>query len=146
MKILFFLLLLTGTAFDARTHLAQTKIEASPTAGKHTTVASKYGCLPAEIEPDTIIETRPLKSRLGVRLIKETAVQRLDKLNARCKAGKLFDGKGREIRFYQLEGCWGNPPPDHLKILERQRNELQALKKRFTVIEVTCNPSGMMPF
>jgi hypothetical protein len=145
-KIPFSILLLTLIAFEAQTHFAQTATKAMPKAKTPAIAASKYVCLPAEIEPDTIIETRRIKSRVGVRLIKETAVQRLTKLNARCRAGKLFDGKGREIRFYQLEGCWGNPPPDHLEIVARQERELQNLKKKFTVIEVTCNPTGVMPF
>jgi hypothetical protein len=71
---------------------------------------------------------------------------RLDKLDARCRAGKLVDGKNREIRFYQLQGCWGNPPPDYQEILIKQREELEELKRKYTVIEITCNPSGEMPF
>jgi hypothetical protein len=108
--------------------------------------ASKYGCLPPDIKPDTIVETKPIKSMVGIRYIKETVVQRLDKMKARCKAGKLVDPKGREIRFYQLQDCWGNPPADYLEIVERQQSELKELRKKFTVIEITCNPSGTMPF
>ena len=145
MKIPFFLLLLTWIAFGAQTDFAQTATKARP---KPRTLgpASKYGCLPAEIKSDTIVEARQIKTGAVAKFVKETAVQRLDKLKGRCKGAKLFDGKGREIRFYQLEGCWGNPPPDHLEILARQQRELHALKKKFTVIEVTCNPSGVMPF
>jgi hypothetical protein len=74
-----------------------------------------------------------------------TVKQRLVELKARCRRGKLVDRSGREIRFYRLAGCWGNPPPDYREILERQRRELERLKKRYTVIELTCNPDGIDP-
>jgi hypothetical protein len=77
---------------------------------------------------------------------RETIKQRLDKLDARCKSGKLVDGKNREIRFYQLQGCWGNPPPGYQEIMNRQREELEELKKKYNVVEITCNPSGEMPY
>ncbi len=83
---------------------------------------------------------------VGIRLVKETVIHRLDKIGARCKSGKLVDPKGKEIRFYRLQGCWGNPPADYLEILEQQKTELTQLKKKFTVIEITCSQSGLMPF
>jgi hypothetical protein len=36
----------------------------------------------------------------------------------------------------------GNPPADYQEILQRQREELEKLKKQYTVIEMTCNPEG----
>jgi hypothetical protein len=65
--------------------------------------------------------------------------QLLTKLRARCKQGKLVDGTGREIYFYRLAGCWGNPPEDYQEVLEKQRNEIVRLKKKYTVIEISCN-------
>ena len=117
-----------------------------PVVTKKGSGGAKYGCLPPDIKPDTVVETKPIKSMVGIRYIKETVIQRLDKMKARCRGGKLVDAKGREIRFYQLQDCWGNPPADYLEIVERQQNELKELRKKFTVIEITCNPSGMMPF
>jgi hypothetical protein len=89
---------------------------------------------------------RPMKFRRpGEQVKKITVEQKLKELGARCRRGKLVDARGREIRFYHLQGCWGNPPPDYLEILERQRKELETLKKSYTVIEMTCNTSGEMP-
>ena len=71
-----------------------------------------------------------------------TVAEKLKDLKARCRKHKLFDGKGREIRFYQLIGCWGNPPEDYQQQLARQATELTKLRKRYRVIDLTCNPSG----
>jgi len=54
----------------------------------------------------------------------------------------LVDAKGTEIRFYQLIGCWGNPPDDYQEQLARQTKELANLRKRYHVIEMTCDSSG----
>jgi hypothetical protein len=72
-----------------------------------------------------------------------TVGDKLAELKAHCKRGKLLDGTGREIRFFHLTGCWGNPPDNYQEILERQNKELIKLRKRYTVIEMTCNPSGV---
>jgi hypothetical protein len=106
----------------------------------------KYGCLPSGIKLDTIVSITRKPSESGDQIERETVKQRLDNLNSRCKAGKLVDGKNREIRFYELQGCWGNPPSNYEEILNNQRKELLELKKKYTVIELTCNPSGEMPF
>lgn len=68
--------------------------------------------------------------------------QKLKELKARCRKRKLVDARGREIRFYQLVGCWGNPPDDYQQQLERQAKELAKLRKRYRVIEMMCNSSG----
>jgi hypothetical protein len=73
-----------------------------------------------------------------------TVAQKLASLKARCKRGKLVDGAGKEIRFFHLKGCWGNPPEGYQEILDKQAGELATLKKRYTVIEMTCNPSGIL--
>ena len=62
---------------------------------------------------------------------------------ARCRKGKLVDGTGREIYFFRLDGCWWNPPSDYLEILQRQEERLAKLRKRYTVVEMTCNPDGL---
>lgn len=107
---------------------------------------TNYDCLPAEINLDTVVSVIRQTTDLRGKVKRETVKQRLVKLNAGCKAGKLIDGKNREIRFYQLQGCWGNPPPEYQEILSRQQTELRELKNKFTVIEITCNSSGEMPY
>lgn len=54
-----------------------------------------------------------------------TVEGRLLQLNARCEGDKLLEPGGKEIRFYHLTGCWGNPPSDAQEILDRQRTELE---------------------
>lgn len=73
---------------------------------------------------------------------KITVQDKLTALQARCRDGKLVDETGREIVFYRLIGCWGNPPADYQELLAKQRTDLAALRERFTVIEMTCNPTG----
>lgn len=103
-------------------------------------------CLPDGIKSEDVVSAPlglPGKRRMGMKTV--TVGDKLKQLGARCRRGKLVDAQGKEIRFYHLQGCWGNPPPDYLEILARQRRELETLKKRYTVIEMTCNPSGEMP-
>ncbi|HLM00894.1 MAG TPA: hypothetical protein VK400_07540 [Pyrinomonadaceae bacterium] len=106
-----------------------------------------YDCLPPDVKLDTIVSTKEIETASGNKIERESVKQRLDKMSAGCKAGKLIDGAtGREIRFYHLQGCWGNPPQDYLEILENQQKELDELKKKYAVVELTCNPSGGLPF
>jgi len=99
------------------------------------------GCLPSEIALEEIVfahlpkSTENKNKRITVR-------QTLTRLKASCKKGKLVDGSGREIRFYRLVGCWGNPPEDYQEQLAKQQQELDRLKKKYTVIEISCNQSG----
>lgn len=107
-------------------------------------MAQSYKCLPGDIRLDTVAKTDRVATRAGQEKIeKTTIVQTLKKLKASCSGAKLVDNKRREIRFYRLQGCWGNPPQDYLEIMDRQRRELIDLKKKFTVVEITCNPSGL---
>jgi hypothetical protein len=145
MKNYFYLpifVLLCGSQFAC----AQSKSGINEKASKPVIELSKYECLPEEIKPETVVSVIRKTSNLRGKVEFETVRQRLGKLNARCKAGKLVGGNNKEIRFYQLQGCWGNPPPDYTEILNRQRKELEELKKRYAVIEITCNSSGEMPF
>ncbi len=100
-------------------------------------------CLPEGIKPTEVVAIETLKSTESdtVTSRKITAQEKLDGLKARCKKGKLVDSRGREILFYSLIGCWGNPPADYPEILEHQQKELADLKKRFTVIEIPCGLS-----
>ena len=105
----------------------------------------RYGCLPPDVTLDTTVGARRVKLASSTRIVKETVRHRLDRIKARCKAGDLIDPKGQKIRFFRLEGCWGNPPADYLEILDRQKNELKVLKRNFRVIEIDCDSSGTMP-
>ena len=110
-------------------------------------------CLPKGITMETVVSAMrvrhagpPSKTIAGQEnnVRKITVRDKLIELKARCKRGKLVDAAGKEIVFYRLKGCWGNPPQDYLEILQRQSEELEKLRKKYTVIELTCNPSGQM--
>lgn len=96
-------------------------------------------CLPQGVNSDEVVNTEAARNGMAQRV---TVAERLAQLKARCKRGKLVDRRGRQIYFYRLEGCWGNPPANYQEILKQQEQELSRLKKRYTVIEMTCNPSG----
>ena len=95
-------------------------------------------CLPNGVSEDTAASVE----QRGKAASRTTVKERLKRLKARCRGRKLVDSKGRQIYFYRLTGCWGNAPADYQEILERQRKEIIELKKRYTVIEIPCNPSG----
>ena len=95
-------------------------------------------CLPAGIQSTDVVAVRVARGKA----VTVTVAEKLKELKARCRKHKLVDSQGREIRFYQLIGCWGNPPDDYQQQLERQATELAKLRKRYRVIEMTCDPSG----
>jgi hypothetical protein len=97
-------------------------------------------CLPPGIQVTDVVSSQAAKP--GGKVVTVTVAQKLNSLGARCRKGKLLDAKGTEIRFYQLVGCWGNPPDDYQEQLERQAKELAKLRKRYRVIEMTCDSSG----
>lgn len=100
-------------------------------------------CLPDGIKPTDVVSTVPIRTTGGGREIRTITVgQTLKQLKARCRRNNLVDGLGTKIRFYKLTGCWGTVMPDERETRERQKSELAALKKRYRVIELTCNPSG----
>lgn len=102
-------------------------------------------CLPAGLRLSDVVSTTNVKPGSRLEPKKITVGQKLIELKARCKNGKLMDGSDKEIRFYRLVGCWGNPPVDYQEILARQAAEIEKLKKRYIVVEMTCNPSGVQP-
>jgi hypothetical protein len=105
--------------------------------------AETVQCLPGYVKPTDVVSTRLAQTDGGTLVEKITVEQKLTELKASCKNGKLVDGAGTEIYFYKLTGCWGNPPRNYHEILERQQAELAILRKQYTVIEMTCNPSGL---
>jgi len=97
-------------------------------------------CMPTGIQATDVVSSQAAKP--GGKVVTVTVAQKLKALRARCRKGKLVDARGTEIRFYQLIGCWGNPPDDYQQQLERQAKELAKLRKRYRVIEMTCDASG----
>ena len=98
-------------------------------------------CLPLTVKRSEVVTLRTDTTTNTVG--KVTLEDKLTELKARCKNGKLVDASGKEIHFFRMTGCWGNPPPDYQEILEQQNKELEKLRKRYVVIEITCNPDGI---
>lgn len=100
-------------------------------------------CLPEDIKLKEIITAPQMKSAAKhtekPAEKKATVKDILVELKAHCDKGKLVDGAGREIRFYRLIGCWGNPPEDYQEQLEQQRKQLEQLKEKYTVVEISCS-------
>jgi len=95
-------------------------------------------CLPDGIDLNSVVvnEAQQVSTKPAGR--QTTVKQRLIQLKAHCRRGKLMDGKGRQIYLYELIGCWGNPPDDYLELLKHQEQEIERLKKRYTVIQIPC--------
>jgi hypothetical protein len=97
-------------------------------------------CLPKDIKPaDVVSATAAAPGRTAAKV---TVAQVLRKLRTHCRRGKLVDARGKEIYFYRMQGCWGNPPPDYQEVLAQQTKELEKLRQHYRVIEMTCNPTG----
>lgn len=114
-------------------------------AGASTVAQGKsrwQGCLPADVDAVEVISVEP--SSKGSAAKKVTVTTKLNQIGARCRARRLVDAKGKQIHFYRLIGCWGNPPENYQEILDNQQKELAQLRRRYRVIEITCNPDGLM--
>ena len=148
MKELFCFMLLFDFAVLPVPAFAQTSGEsATPKAfGRESATQSPLvRCLPAGIKLASVVEATSVGSAHGQSAgsHKITVEQRLNDLKATCNSeNKLVDGNGRQIIFYHLIGCWGYPPPNYRELLQKQRREIERLKQRNTVIEMTCNASG----
>src|SRR5207245_8650190 len=105
----------------------------TPRQAAKSLASTKFNCLPKDVHADEVVSYGP-KGRSNV-----TVEKKLTEMKARCRSGKLVDAKGREVRFFR-RSCWGNPPPDYLEIQKRENEELDKLKRRYTVVVFGCNP------
>src|SRR6185295_10451512 len=79
-------------------------------------VPDACACLPKDINRTDVVtvqQKRPGKPG-GTKV---TVEQKLKQIKAKCRKGKLVDSAGKPIYFYQLQGCWGNPPAGYQEIL-----------------------------
>lgn|ERR1035437_6460017 len=106
--------------------------------------AADLKCLPSGISEDAVVRYAAARSAKGENRTAITVRETLKNIHARCVRGKLVDDRRREIRFYSMQGCWGNPPADYQEILQQQRIEIEKLRMRYMVIEMTCE-SGVDP-
>ncbi|HSS19044.1 MAG TPA: hypothetical protein VLL54_03155 [Pyrinomonadaceae bacterium] len=98
-------------------------------------------CLPAEIDPGSPVVIPSEQSSKRRATNSPTVKSRLIQLKASCKKGKLF-ASGKPVYFYNLIGCWGNPPADYLDLLKQQSDEIRRLQKKYTVIQISCAASA----
>jgi hypothetical protein len=94
--------------------------------------SDSISCLPKDVTQETVVS--------GGEFAQKTVTVReaLGRMGARCEGGKLVDRTGREIYFFHLIGCWGNPPANYQKQLASQDREIESLKGRYTVLEIPC--------
>ena len=102
-------------------------------------------CLPESRQLTDVVSTDGIATKLeeADQIQQTTIIDKLKELKARCENNVLVDGSGKEIRFYRLTGCWGAAPANYEEILAQQRVEIEALQAQYTVITMTCNPSGI---
>jgi len=95
----------------------------SPAFLFYLSLATPHGlevCLPSDVKLTDTVSAQIISSGASGNVMKRVTVKdKLGALSARCRKGKLVDRRGRQIYFYRLTGCWGNPPADYLEILER---------------------------
>ena len=146
-RLILFLVVLT---FCGQIAVAQNKTKSKNKRKKSSVVkkvvADFSTCLPEGITSETVVSAEYLgfdSVKKTFRIASVNVREKLTKLGGRCAAGNLTDASGKEIKFYRLQGCWGNPPVDYQEILSNQAKKLADLRKRFTVVELTCNPSGI---
>lgn len=97
-----------------------------------------WPCLPKEVTEDTPVLAKESGQTAEKTQQPMTVGAALRKVGALCREGKLVDGSGKEIYFFHRIGCWGNPPDDYLERLARQAQEIEELKKDYTVLEIPC--------
>lgn len=103
-----------------------------PTDDSDAARQPKFDCLPKDVTQDDVVEYR--------RGNKDVTVQgKLVGMKARCEKGKLVDARRKEIRFFRTS-CWGNPPADYQEIRKQENEDLEKLKRRYTVIVFGCDP------
>ena len=93
-------------------------------------IVVQFDCLPEGPKSTDVVSYRE-KRKSGDGYI--TIEDKLVELKARCKEGKLIDGKGREIRFFKF-ACYGNPPSDYEELRHKELEELEKLQKKYCVI------------
>ncbi len=116
------------------TTMAATFIRDTTNTAQSTNLSS---CLPSGVTLDTVVSIDDGGAN------KITVGQTLNSLGASCNSGQLVDSNNKVIKFYNLVGCWGNPPYNYQQILSQQNQDIQNLKAQYTVITLTCNPSGL---
>jgi hypothetical protein len=95
----------------------------------------QFACLPEGFQLDDKVSAS-LKEKASKQPL--TVKDKLLELKAHCKREKLFDGKGKEIRFFKFT-CFGNPPDNYDEIVQKESRTLTDLQKHYRVLIITCD-------
>ena len=96
----------------------------------------QFACLPKDFQLTDIVSYRKKQKSEDKQI---TIEDKLVELNAHCKADKLIDSKGKEIRFFKFS-CFGNPPENIDEIVKKEHQILDTLQKKYRVIVIECDP------
>jgi hypothetical protein len=91
-----------------------------------------YSCLPNTVS----LQAATSVDRRGDRPKITTVADTLKRLHAKCVDGRLVDRTGKEVRFYHSH-CFGAPTNYALETMKREREELEALRKKYLVIQTS---------
>jgi hypothetical protein len=94
--------------------------------------SDSISCLPKDVTQDTSVSGGESAQKVV------TVREALGRIGGQCQGGKLVDKTGREVCFFRLVGCWGNPPQNYQELLAAQDREIERLKGRYTVLEILC--------
>ena len=146
-RLIIFLIVLTlcGQIAAAQNKTKSKNNQKKSSAVKKTS-ADFSVCLPEGITAETVVSAENFrfdKVKQTYRIDSVNVKETLNRLGGKCVVGNLTAASGKAIKFYRLQGCWGNPPFDYQEILSNQAKELADLRKKFTVVELTCNSSGI---
>ena len=95
-------------------------------------------CLPESRQLTDVVSTEGV----GNNLKKITIGDKLRELKATCKNNRLVDAQGKEIRFSNRPQSCGGAALNE-EIVEQRRQEIEALQKKYTVIIIGCDFSGI---
>ncbi|MDP9202022.1 MAG: amidohydrolase family protein [Gemmatimonadota bacterium] len=114
-------------------------VQVTPLSADHSPVVEQaFSCLPSNVKPADVVWAE-LSRGAPPKLITVTVEDTLKQLRARCARGTLVDPDGKEVRFYPVH-CFGSPTPYAIETLRRERADLEALRKRYRVIEMSAIP------
>jgi len=99
----------------------------------HKPSPTPVACLPPDVKTSEIA----VYGSNGKRNV--TVADKVKELKGRCSNGMLVGPDKKEIRFFRVT-CWGNPPSDYQMVQAEERRKLEALKAKYAVIVIRCDP------
>jgi hypothetical protein len=111
--------------------------------GKPETLSDPWAEVVAHLPPDVQLDDVVLNDSPDGEIVR--VGQKLKQVNARAGTdGTLYDGQGREIRFFRFS-VWGNPPENYHEIRRAEHEQLAKLAERYTVIVSQREGAHLVP-